>query len=114
MRVFAAVSLLCGALLSSLPGYAQDDMVEQILRTRVFNRAFEGFAYYSVMIEEDRLQADGSREVTAVASGRFLENTKHVKVLVLMVDEQIIGSQVLQEQSLPPCLASEQGPSSSL
>jgi hypothetical protein len=114
MLVLVAACLLCSGLLFSLPGFAQDVTVEHVLRAHAFNRAFEGFAFYSVTIEDDQLQADGSREVTAVASGRFLESTKRVKVLVLMVGEQVIGGQVLQEAGLPPCLTPKEGPASSL
>lgn len=114
MRVLVAACLLCLGPLFSLPSFAQDVAVEHILRAHVFNQVFEGFAFYSVTIEDDQRQADGSREVTAVASGRFLENAKRVKVLVLMVGEQVIGGQVLQETGLPPCLTPKESPASSL
>lgn len=114
MRVLVAVGLLCSGLLFDLPSFAQGVMVEHVLRTHVFNQAFEGFAFYSVTIEDDQLQADGSREVTAVASGQFLENTKRLKVLVLMVGEQVIGGQVLHDTGLPPCLTPREGPAASL
>jgi len=34
--------------------------LEHLLRGHTFSHAFEGFDYYSVTIEEDRSQADGS------------------------------------------------------
>ena len=114
MRVLVAACFLCGALLSPLPIFAQDAMVERVLRAQVFNKAFEGFAYYHVVIEADRPQADGSREVTAVASGKFSDHVQRIKVLFLIVGEQVLGGQVLEGTGLPPCLAHEEGPSSSL
>jgi hypothetical protein len=47
--------------------------VERLLRVQVFNKAFEGFDHYSVTIVEEQAQADGLREVTVVASGKFLD-----------------------------------------
>ncbi len=48
------------------------------------------------MIEADRLQADGSREVLAIASRKFSDNTKRMKVLFLILNDHIIGGQVLR------------------
>ncbi len=81
---------------------------------KVFNQVFEGFDFYSVRIEEDHPQDDGSREVLAVASGKFLEHAKRLKVLVLIAGEEIIGGQILEGTDLPPCVSSESHPSSSL
>jgi hypothetical protein len=96
--------LTCTVLHTGLSIAAPD----QSLRGHTFNRAFEGFDYYSVTIEEDRPQADGSREVTAVASGRFLEKTKRVKILFLLVGNHVIGGHLLEEAGLLPCHASEE------
>jgi len=114
MCVLVAAYLLCSGLLFSLPSFAQDAMVERVLRAQVFNKAFEGFASYLVTIETDESQADGSREVTAVASGKFSDQVQRIKVLFLIVGEQVIGGQVLEGQGLPPCLAHEESRLSSL
>jgi hypothetical protein len=108
VRLWLATMLTCIVLHPGLSIAASDQSLEQLLRGHTFNHAFEGFDYYSVTIEEDRSQADGSREVTAVASGRFLENTKRLKVLFLLVGNHVIGGQVLDEAGLPPCHASEE------
>jgi hypothetical protein len=99
--------LTCIVLHPGLAIAASDQSLEQLLRGHTFNHAFEGFDYYSVTIEADRSQVDGSREVTAVASGRFLENTKRLKILFLLVGNHVIGRQVLEEAGLPPCHLSE-------
>ncbi|MGQ0812580.1 MAG: hypothetical protein ACT4OO_15340 [Nitrospiraceae bacterium] len=108
------VSCLVAAMLSlaCLPVFAQDAALERLLRAQVFNRVYDGFDFYHVVIEDDRPQADGSREVTAVATGRFLDNWKRIKALFLIVGEQVIGGQVLEGNGLPPCRSSS--PSSSL
>lgn len=103
------VAILSCVLLHTGPAIAaKDDSLERLLRAQVFNRAFEGFASYYVTIEDDQPQADGSREVIAVASGGFLQNAKRMKVLILIAGNQIIGGQMLEEAGLPPCLASEE------
>lgn len=94
--------------------WAADDSLERLLRAQAFNREFEGFDSYYVRIEADHPQPDGSHEVLAVASGKFLDNTKRMKVLFLIMDGHIIGGQVLEGQGLPPCLAPEHRSSSSL
>lgn len=101
---------LCGVSVVS----AGDDAIERLLRAQVFNKEFEGFGYYHVTIESDQPQGDGSREVLAVASGKFLENQKRIKVLFLIVGEHIIGGQVLEGKDLPPCLAPASPKASSL
>ncbi|MDP3089975.1 MAG: hypothetical protein Q8N04_04815 [Nitrospira sp.] len=108
MRLWLATMLTCTILHTGLSIAAPDQSLEQLLRGHTFNHAFEGFDYYSVTIEEDRSQADGSREVTAVASGRFLENAKRLKILFLPVGNHVIGRQVLEEAGLPPCHGSEE------
>ncbi len=108
MRLWLATMLTCMILHPGLSIAASDQSLEQLLRGHTFNHAFEGFDSYSVTIEEDRSQADGSREVTAVASGRFLENAKRLKILFLLVGNHVIGGQVLEEAGLPPCHASEE------
>lgn len=95
-------------------GWAADESLERLLRAQAFNREFEGFDTYYVLIVADQPQPDGSHEVLAVASGKFSENTKRMKVLFLIVDGHIIGGQVLEGTGLPPCLAPEHRPSSSL
>lgn len=121
-RVFGydTVRLLIALILSAvLPqtGFAaasSDLDLERLLRLQVFNQAFEGFDHYYVTIENDQPQADGSREVTVVASGNFLQNTKRMKVLFLIVGDQVIGGQVLEGTGLPPCLAPSESGSSAL
>lgn len=108
MRVWLAVFIGAIFLHAGPVATASDDPLERLLRAEVFNRAFEGFDYYYVTIEADHPQTDGSREVIAVASGRFLENTKRLKVLFLIVGAQVIGGQVLEGTGLPPCLAPEE------
>lgn len=92
---------------------AGDDTLERLLRTQAFNRAFEGFDFYHVVIENDFVQDDGSHEVVAIASGKFLNNTKRLKVLFLIVDNRIIGGQVLEGTELPPCRTPPHGSLSS-
>lgn len=94
--------------------WAADESLERLLRAQAFNREFEGFDSYYVRIEADQPQPDGSHEVLAVASGKFSDHTKHMKVLFLIVDGHIVGGQVLEGTGLPPCLAHEHRPSSSL
>jgi hypothetical protein len=94
--------------------HAQDAHVERLLRVKAFNQVFEGFDYYTVTIEEDHPQDDGSREVLAVASGKFFEHAKRLKVLFLIAGENIIGGQILEGTDLPPCTSSVSNPSSSL
>ncbi|MGA6827905.1 hypothetical protein ACO9S2_09860 [Nitrospira sp. NS4] len=105
MRFLIALIISCLSLSIGLAVAASDSPLERLLRLQVFNQAFEGFDYYHVTIEDDRPQADGSREVTAVASGRFLESTKRIKVRLLIVGDQVLGGQVLEGIGLPPCLA---------
>ena len=108
MHIWLAAILSCVLLQTGPALAAPDESLEQLLRAQVFNRAFEGFDYYYVTIEDDQPQADGSREVTAVASGRFLQISKRMKVLFLIVDNQVIGGQVLEEVGLSPCHAPEE------
>lgn len=77
--------------------WAADDSLERLLRAQAFNREFEGFDSYYVKIEADQPQPDGSHEVLAVASGKFSDNTKRMKVLFLIVDGHIVGGQVLRK-----------------
>jgi len=109
------IALLQGlVLIGGTTGWAADEALEWLLRAQAFNREFEGFDSYYVRIEADHPQPDGSHEVLAVASGKFLDNTKRMKVLFLIMDGHIIGGQVLEGQGLPPCLAPEHRSSSSL
>lgn len=108
--VFVAGLLLVGVT----PALAADDALVQLLRTQVFNKEFEGFDFYHVSVESDERHSDGSREVLVVASGRFLEQTKRLKVLLLLVGDQIIGGQILEDKDLPPCLAPNASQPSSL
>jgi hypothetical protein len=114
MRQWCVMLILCVPLIGTSVVFAADDSLERLLRMQVFNKEFEGFDYYHVTIESDEPQGDGSREVLATASGKFLENQKRIKVLFLIVGEQIIGGQVLEGQGLPPCLAPASPQASSL
>ena len=78
------------------------------------NGEFERFDFYYAKIEADHAQPDGSHEVLAIASGKFADSTKRMKVLFLIVDSLIVGAQVLEGTHLPPCLAPEHRSSSSL
>lgn len=114
MHRFLSAALLGGWLLSGALVHAQDAAIERLLRVKVFNQLFEGFDFYTVEIQEDRPQDDGSREVLAVANGKFLEHAKRLKVLFLLAGEDIIGGQILEGTDLPPCKPSASSPSSSL
>ena len=110
------IALILSAVLPPV-GFAvasSDLDLERLLRVQVFNMAFEGFDHYYVTIENDRPQSDGSREVTVVATGKFLQNTKRMKVLFLIVGDQVIGGQVLEGTGLPPCLTPNEAGSSAL
>lgn len=96
------------------PGAAQDPTLERLLRAQAFDKVFDGFEFYAVSIIADEFQPDGSREVTAVASGKFLDHVQRMKVLFLIVDEQVIGGQVLEANGLPPCLSQDEKPAASL
>ena len=109
MALIQFLMLACGTA-----GWGSDDSLERLLRAQAFNREFEGFDSYYVKIEADQPQPDGSHEVLAVASGKFSDNTKRMKVLFLIVDGLIVGGQVLEGTGLPPCLAPEHRSSSSL
>jgi hypothetical protein len=82
-------------------------ITSNLLRVKAFNKAFEGFDFYSVQIEEDRPQEDGSREVLALATGRFLQHIKRLRVLFLIAGQEILGGQILEGTDLPPCQSSE-------
>ncbi|MBA5870915.1 MAG: hypothetical protein GDA68_13110 [Nitrospira sp. CR2.1] len=114
MRKLFIALLYVLVLADGTTGWAADDTLERLLRAQAFNREFEGFDSYYVMIEADHPQPDGSHEVLAVASGKFSENTKRMKVLFLIMDGHIVGGQVLEGTGLPPCLAPEHRSSSSL
>ena len=88
------------------PTYAEDPPMVTLLRAQAFNKMFDGFDSYHVRIERDVTNTDGEHEVTAVASGKFLDQTRRVKVQFLVVGETVVGGQVLEEQGLPPCILS--------
>lgn len=100
--VLGTVVLLC----LTIPAFADEPQLVALLRAQAFNKMFEGFNFYHVTIENNLAQADGSHEVTAVASGTFLEHTRRVKALFLVVGDTLIGGQVLEEKGLPPCIPS--------
>lgn len=77
--------------------------LEHLLRSQVFSKEFEGFDSYYVTIETDDIQPDGSREVIASASGSFLDQVQQLKILFLLVDDRVVGGQVLERQGIPPC-----------
>jgi hypothetical protein len=114
MRTLLVLMLGCWLVLGGTSAFAQDVVLEGLLRTQVFNKEFEGFDFYHVIIEEDHVQSDGSREVLAVASGKFSGNLKRLKVLFLIIDDHILGGQVLEGRGLPPCLAPVESHSSAL
>lgn len=108
--------ILMMAMVLSLSGptVADDSSLVALLRAQAFNRMFDGFEYYYVKIESDIIGSDGTHEVTAVASGKFLDQVKRVKVLVLVVGDTLVGGQVLESTGLPPCIVSAHPPESSL
>lgn len=107
--VLGMVVLLC----LTVPAFADDPPLVALLRAQAFNQVFEGFDFYHVAIERDLAQADGTREVTAVASGKFLEHTRRVKAVFLLAGEKVIRGQVLEEEGLPPCSTSASSPQES-
>ena len=111
--VFIALIQLL-VLAEGTAGWGADDSLEHVLRAQAFNREFEGFDFYYVIIEADQPQPDGSHEVVAIANGKFSGNTKRMTVLFLIMDGHIVGGQVLEGTGLPPCLAPEHRSSSSL
>ncbi len=95
---------LCPAGLS----YADDASLATLLRVQAFNKMFDGFDHYHVTIKSDVTQPDGEHEVTAVVSSKFLDQTRRVTVLFLIVSETVVCGQVLDEQGLPLCVLSAQ------
>ena len=114
MRCVCTVLIQLLVAAGGTAGWGADDSLEHLLRAQAFNKEFEGFASYYVKIEADDPQPDGSHEVVAIASGKFADSTKRMKVFFLIVDGLIVGGQVLEGTGLPPCLAPEHRSSSSL
>ena len=108
LRAVWIIVMLMVAVSVASTVYAEAGNLETLLRAQAFNKEFEGFDYYWIIIEADQVQSDGTREVVAVASGRFLENVKRLKVLFLIVSDQVVGGQILETNGLPPCAASSQ------
>jgi hypothetical protein len=108
--LLGTVALLC----FTVPVFANEPQLVALLRAQAFNKVFEGFEFYNVTIESDLAQTDGTHEVTAVASGRFLEHSRRVKALFLVGGDSVIGGQVLEETGLPPCIPSSGTQASSL
>ncbi len=104
LMVFIAMVFLFPASQS----YAEDTSLVTLLRAQAFNKMFDGFDYYHVRIERDVTNTNGEHEVTAVASGKFLDQTRRVTARFRVVGETVVGGQVLNEQGLPPCLLSVQ------
>jgi hypothetical protein len=101
VHIWLVAIFSCVLLHTGLAIAAPDDSLERLLRAQVFNRAFEGFDYYYVMIEDNQLQADGSREAIAVAGGIFLRHSKRRKVLFLIVGNQVIGGKCWKRGGAP-------------
>ncbi|MBI5855612.1 MAG: hypothetical protein HZB35_10380 [Nitrospirae bacterium] len=106
MRILRRVLVLTLAVCAASVACAEMPSLETLLRAQAFNKEFEGFEYYRVVIEADQVQSDGTREVVAVASGRFLEHVQRLKVLFLVVGDQVVGGQILEKNGLPPCVSS--------
>ncbi|NGZ94666.1 MAG: hypothetical protein CV089_00785 [Nitrospira sp. WS110] len=109
-----SVLLMALCLSLSSPSFADEPLHVALLRAQAFNNMFDGFDYYYVTIESNVVQPDGTQEVTAVASGKFLDQTKRVKVLFLVAGETLVGGQVLEENGLPPCIVLSHPPETSL
>ncbi|MGB4068349.1 MAG: hypothetical protein WBK08_09995 [Nitrospira sp.] len=107
LRALMLAILLC-PLCPINQTFAEDVPLVTLLRAQAFNKMFDGFDYYHVTIKSDVTQPDGEHEVTAVASGKFLDQTRRVTVLFLIVGETVVGGQVLEEQGLPLCVLSAQ------
>ncbi len=106
MRILIAGCVIWSAVASwAMPARAQDAALERLLRTQILNQQFEGFDFYEVVIEDDRSEANGVREVTVVARGRFLTQEKWFKALIVLAGEHVIGGEILEGQGLPPCRA---------
>lgn len=114
MRIVVGMLIVSLLGLGAVPVRAESAHLETLLRAQAFNKEFEGFEYYRVVIEDDQVQSDGTREVVAVASGRFLEHVKRLKVLFLIVSGQVVGGQILEHNGLPPCQGSSQSKDHSL
>jgi hypothetical protein len=114
MRILRRVIVLALAVCAANIACAETASLETLLRAQAFNKEFEGFDHYLVIIEADQVQSDGTREVVAVASGRFLEHVQRLKVLFLIVGDQVVGGQILEKNGLPPCAASSQSQGHSL
>lgn len=107
-----AVVLLCAM---TTPVRAEEPPLETLLRAQVFNKVFEGFDFYQVTIERDVAHADGTREVTAEAKGKFSEHTRRLKALFQLDGQTVVSGQVLEEEGLPACSSSaEHHPASDL
>ncbi len=107
MPLFIALILMM-VLCSANQSHAEDASLITLLRAQVFNKMFDGFDSYHVRIDRDVTISGGGHEVTAVASGRFLDQTRRVKIKFLVVDETVVRGSVLEEQGLPPCIVSVQ------
>ena len=105
MPLFIALTLMM-VLCPANQSHAEDVSLVTLLRAQAFNKMFDGFDFYHVRIERDVTNSGGEHEVTAVASGKFLDQTRRVKVQFLVVGETVVRGQVLEEQGLPPCLLS--------
>lgn len=105
MPLFIAL-ILAVCLCPADRAYAEDASLVALLRTQAFNQLFDGFDYYRVTIERDVAKENGEHEVTAVASGKFLDQTRRVRILFLLAGETVVGGRVLEEQGLPPCVLS--------
>lgn len=114
MRLWIALMAFTVAVVGSGVAYAETPGFETLLRAQAFNKEFEGFDHYRVIIEADQVQSDGTREVVAMASGRFLEHVQRLKVLFLVVGDQVVGGQILEKDGLPPCSSSSHTPNRSL
>ncbi len=113
IRLLCALGIV-GLFCAAPPAFADESQLIALLRAQAFNKVFDGFEFYYVMIENDLTQADGTHEVTAVASGKFLEQTSRVKAVFLIAGDTLIGGQVLEENGLPPCTPSSGTHASSL
>ncbi|MCP9439504.1 MAG: hypothetical protein NNA20_06825 [Nitrospira sp.] len=113
MRVLPIVSVLVACAFVA-PAAAEDPPIESLLRAQVFNKVFEGFDFYRVTIESDIVKSDGTREVTAEASGKFDEHTRRLKALFQLDGRTVVSGQVLEEEGLPSCSSAAQHHASDL
>jgi hypothetical protein len=99
MRTVLLLIWFMGLLFGVTPARADVVALEGLLRVQVLDYEFVGFDRYQVTIESDQQQPDGFREVTAVASAQSPDCRQRLKVLLLVIGDQVVGGQILEKIS---------------